>query len=99
MKSTNEPFRQLYLIIGEDDHARRRHVAALQEDLAAAGGGECERLIFDARDASWTEIGEAVETTPLFAVPRLVWVQHVDRARADLLDYLAESLPPKAPQT
>lgn len=93
------PSSQLYLIIGRDVQARRRRLEEVQAALAAAGGGPVDRIVIDGKEATLSQVGEAVETTPLFPGPRLVWIQDVDQARPEVLDYLASVLPPKVEQT
>lgn len=99
MQQVPQALAQLYLVVGEDVEARRRHLAAIEAKLAAEAGGPCDRLVFDAEEAPLEQVGEAIEVTPLFPGPRLVWIQHMDKAGAELQAYLVERLPPKSGQT
>ena len=90
---------RLLLLVGTDAPARREHVERLATLLARREGMEPDRIVIDAEEASWDRIGGAVETVPLFPAPRLVWIQHLEKARGEVLDYLADRLPPKSPQT
>lgn len=84
---------------GSNDVERRRRIAALESGWAERWNAPCDRLTLDLESASLQEVAEAVETIPLFGGPRLVWLQNLERASADLLDYLVARLPPGVEQT
>lgn len=84
---------------GSNDIERRRQLEALESQWAQQWKAPCDRIILDLENASLQQVAEAVETVPLFGGPRLVWLQNLDRAASDLLEYLAARLPPGVEQT